>query len=221
VHVAIIMDGNRRWAKARGLSSVDGHRQGVAALMKTVEAAVKLGIKFLTVFALSTENFQNRSKREIAAIFRLIEEGFKQHLPRLKKAGIKLICLGDLDPLPIATQVLIRQIFKELSDGKKLVLAVAVNYGGREEIVRAVRRIQKEKKEIKEKDISDNLDTAGLPDPDLIIRTGGQARLSNFLLWQSSYSELYFTNTLWPDFSEKELEAALEEYGRRVRNFGR
>lgn len=219
-HIAIIMDGNRRWAKLRGAPEIESHRQGVESIIKTVEAAGSLGIKYLTVYALSSENYQSRSKEEIKGLLQLLKEGFSKHLPRLKKNGVKLDFIGEVSKLPKSTQILIDKAKRELSDGKKGVLIIALNYGGRAEIVHAAKKLKEKRLAFSEKNFSGELFTSSIPDPDLLIRTGGQRRISNFLLWQLSYTELYFTDTLWPDFGRKELRKALDEFNLRKRNFG-
>jgi len=220
-HVAIIMDGNRRWAAARGLSANKGHEAGAGTLEKTVKAAADFGIKYLTVFALSTENLRERSNLEISFLFSLMEKVFREKLSTLNENGVRLKIIGNLTSLPSNIQSFAREAESTAPKNTRLLLIVALNYGSREEIVSAVRKLTKKASAVKEEDISSYLYTAGIPDPDLIIRTGGQKRLSNFLLWQGSYAELYFTDTLWPDFGEKEFKKALEDYKRRKRNFGR
>ena|SRR3989344_1351953 len=220
-HVAIIMDGNRRWAKSHSKRAVEGHRKGVDALMVIVEAAGALGIKYLTVYALSSENYENRSKEEISGLLDLINYGIKEYLPRLKKEGVKVNFLGDIKGLPVATRLIVGRIRNQLSSNKKLILNIAINYGSRKEILRAAEGLAKKGKEFNEENFEEELYTAGIPDPDLVIRTGGQKRVSNFLLWQISYSELYFSDILWPDFNKKELDKALLDYSVRKRNFGR
>ncbi len=218
-HVAIIMDGNRRWAKQKGLKIADGHREGVEALEKVVRAAAKLGVTYLTVYALSTENLRNRAKTELKDLFSLLQKGFVDKLPMLKKEGVKVTFFGQFEKLPLAVRVTLGETQKRLSAGNNLQLNIAISYGSRAEILAAIEKTGKEKK-LSEEEFSDLLYSAGLPDPELIIRTGGEKRLSNFLLWQAAYSELYFTDVLWPDFDEKELKKAVEEYKNRKRNFG-
>jgi undecaprenyl diphosphate synthase len=221
VHVAIIMDGNRRWAKGRKLLPNVGHEAGVDALEVAIRSAVKFGVKYLTVYALSTENLKGRSRLEISFLFSLIKKGLKEKLPAMDENGVHIKFIGDVSSLPSDVQKTLEQAELELSKNKRLFLNVAVNYSGRDEIAHAVRNANKPLGEIKVADIEKNLYTSGIPDPDLIIRTGGRKRLSNFLLWQSSYAELLFPETLWPDFGERDLKKALREYDNRVRNFGR
>lgn len=220
-HIAIIMDGNRRWATARGLSIQKGHEAGSEALETVIRSAIKFGIKYLTVFALSTENLRERSNFEISFLFSLLGKVIKDKLSLLAENGVRVKCLGDLTALPSRLQDLLRDVEEKLSKNTNLFLNVAINYGGRDEIVQAVRKINKSPSQINEEDIESHLFTAGISDPDLVIRTGGQQRLSNFLLWQASYAELYFTDTLWPDFGEKEFKKTLKNYEARKRNFGR
>jgi len=217
-HVAIIMDGNRRWAKAKGLSSREGHRQGVKALEKVVKSSIKEKIKFLTVYALSTENLKEREKTELRDLFFLIKSGFVEKLPLLEKEKVAVNFIGNLARLPFSVQKIAQKTAERLKNNSRLYLNIAIAYGAREEILRAVEKAQG--KSLSEEEFSKYLYTKNLPDPDLLIRTGGQIRLSNFLLWQSAYSELYFTDTLWPDFDESEFKKALNEFSARKRNFG-
>ena len=220
-HIAIIMDGNRRWAANHNLSEIDGHRKGMETLVETAEEIEKLGVKYLTVYALSTENFQRRGGDEISGLLSLISEGANKYLPRLKEAGIKLNVFGDLESLPLLTRSVIKQVENELKFGKNGVLSVALNYGGRDEILKTAEKVSAKKVEFTEEEFEKELYTTGVPDPDLLIRTGGTKRLSNFLLWQLSYSEIYFTDTLWPDFDKRQLGKAVEFFRKSRRNFGR
>lgn len=219
IHIAIIMDGNRRWAKNKGLNPAAGHRAGIDALEKVVQATANQGIKFLTVYALSTENLKNRDKLEIGHLFSLLQRGFVEKLPVLKKEGVKVSFLGEIERLPLPVRKTLQRTQQLLGSGKRLQLNIAINYGSRAEIVAGAKRVLSTKK-ITEESFSKSLNTAGIPDPDLIIRTGGEKRLSNFLLWEAAYSELYFIDLLWPDFDEKSLKTALEEFEKRKRNFG-
>jgi undecaprenyl diphosphate synthase len=214
------MDGNRRWAAASGLPIGKGHEVGGERFEEIVKAAVKLGIKFLTVYALSTENLKSRSKIELAILFKLLEKVIEQKADELDKSGVRIKFLGRLAELPDSLQRSIATVEEKLKKNNRLVLNIALNYGGRSEIIDAVRQI-KNAKQIEEEDIAAHLYSAGSPDPDLIIRTGGEQRLSNFLLWQGSYSELFFTDTLWPDFGEEKFVEALEQVSKRKRRFGR
>jgi len=221
-HVAIIMDGNRRWAKAHDKKTLDGHRKGVDALMSVVEAAGRLGVEHITVYALSTENYETRSKEEISGILRLINYGVKEYLPRLKKEKVRVNFIGDINKLPTATRLIVEHVRKQLFRNKRVYLNIAINYGSRKEILKAAEVLAvRGEKYFTESNLEKELYTDGIPDPDLVIRTGGQKRISNFLLWQISYAELYFTDVLWPDFDKNELIKAIQEYSRRKRNFGR
>lgn len=215
------MDGNRRWAAACGLPIQKGHEAGADALEQAIRSAIKFGIKYLTVYALSTENLRGRSNFEISFLFSLLRKVIRQKLSLLEENSVRVKCIGDLTALPSGLQKGLAAVEERLSRNSRLFLNVAINYGSRDEIVQAVRRIDKSVGKISEEDIERYLYTAGIPDPDLIIRTGGQKRLSNFLLWQGSYAELYFTDTLWPGFTEKEFKRALQDYRQRKRNFGR
>ena len=216
-HVAIIMDGNRRWAVRHGLKPSEGHRRGVEALEKTVTAAAQMKIKYLTVYALSTENLRSRQKRELSTLFSLIKQMLTERLSSLNKAGVKVEFFGDLGRLPGVVQQAAETAQNTLAKNKGLQLNIALNYGAREEIVQAAQRFSEGKGE---EDFNKLLYTHQIPDPDLIIRTGGEKRLSNFLLWQAAYSELYFTDILWPDFDSEQLKKALLDYSARKRNFG-
>ncbi|MCH7541471.1 di-trans,poly-cis-decaprenylcistransferase [Patescibacteria group bacterium] len=220
-HVALIMDGNRRWAKMHDMATIEGHRKGIDALIRTVEEANRIGIKYVTFYALSSENFQNRPKVEVRELLKLIGEGIRRHIPRLKKEGVRLNVFGNLEALPISTRFVIKQVLKQLAGGKGVVVNIAINYGGRDEIIKAAQNLQDKKLKITKKGFEKALYTAGIPDPDIIIRTGGQKRLSNFLIWQAAYSEFYFTDTLWPDFGMKGFQKALDGFNQKKRNFGR
>lgn len=221
-HLAIIMDGNRRWAESRGLQTIEGHRAGVNTLAEITEYAAKAGIEYLTVYTLSTENLKERGPREIGGLFHLINESLTERMPELQKQGVRLEFIGDLDFLPLPLGVTIKKAYTVLSGNSRIQLNICLNYGSRAEMVNAANKLVQENVEkIDEEAFKKHLYTKDLPDPDLVIRTGGQRRLSNFLLWQAAYSELFFTPTLWPDFTPKELEAVLKEFAERKRNFGR
>lgn len=222
-HIGIIMDGNRRWAKQRGLSASEGHRAGLEALSRVVEAAADRGVSIVTVYAFSTENFKKRSAAEIAGLFELLVTGLSREVKRMKKIGVQLDFLGEIKRLPERVQRNMKQAMTLLKDNERVKCNIMFNYGGRTEIVRAIQEMiasGKSAKDINEEMVQQHLYTKGQPDPDLIIRTGGELRISNFLIWQMSYSELYFTDTLWPDFDAKALDLALDEYARRARRFG-
>ena len=223
-HIAIIMDGNRRWAKKRGLTATEGHEAGIKNLTKIVDHCEKLGIKTLTIYTLSTENWRKRAKKEVKGIFDLLIKLVKEKKKEYKKRGIKVAALGDITQFPERVRRAIEEITKIVIKNETMRVNLALNYGGRDEIVRAVQKIVKEgikPGEIDEEVIANHLYTNGQPDPDLVIRPGGEQRLSNFLLWQMSYSEIYFTDVLWPDFTPAELDKALAEYAKRQRRFGK
>jgi undecaprenyl diphosphate synthase len=219
INVGIIMDGNRRWAARNGMQADEGHKEGAKNFERIVKAAKGLGVAYLTVYVLSTENFKSRSSGEIKLLFELMKKFLDEKEAGFERINLKFI--GNLSKLPVDLTKDLKKLENKMPEKNSLTVVVAVNYGGREEIVSAVEKIANKKLEISEKNISNNLYTKDLPDPDLIIRTGGHKRLSNFLLWQGAYSELYFTDTLWPDFGEKEFKKALDDFTERVRNFGR
>lgn len=225
-HVAIIMDGNGRWATSRGLPRAVGHERGVEALRRTVEAAQVLGLKTLTVFSFSTENWR-RPASEVSALFGLLKAYVKRDLDRLTREGVRVRILGTRSGLPDDIAELVERAEHRTADNTAFNLCIAFNYGGREELVRAAQVAAKavaagelDADEIDEAVFASGLDTAGLPDPDLLIRTSGEARLSNFLIWQCAYAELVFMDVLWPDFGESHLREALEVYAARERRFG-
>jgi undecaprenyl diphosphate synthase len=221
-HVAIIMDGNGRWAAQRGLSRQAGHRAGTENIRRIIEAFGERGVKYLTLFAFSTENW-GRPKKEVDTLLRLVGRVINREINALHKNGVRLRHIGRLDPLSPRLQKKVQEAIELTKDNQRMTVSVAFNYGGRAEIVDAVRRIVADglpAEHIDEEVFSSYLYTAGLPDPDLIIRTAGELRLSNFLIWQSAYSEYYFTPTYWPDFGAAEIDQALEDYGHRQRRFG-
>lgn len=219
-HIGIIMDGNGRWAKKKGLSRSMGHKAGGEAFLKTVQACEKFGVKCLTVYAFSTENWK-RDEQEISALMGLMRDYMIRYTDKLVKNGIGLRILGDLSRFDEKTVEELQKRVEMTKGNTEFTLCIALNYGGRAELATAFNKLLSSgKTEITEKDISDSLYTAGLPDPDLIIRTSGEVRTSNFLLWQSAYSEYYFTDVLWPDFNETELLKAIESYSTRNRRFG-
>jgi len=223
-HIGIIMDGNRRWAVKRGLTPTLGHEAGVKALMEIVEHCLDLGVETLTVYALSTENWRKRAKQEVKGIFELLIRMVRDKKQEYGRKGVKMAILGDFQAFPRKVARAIQEMLSIVKEKERLKLNIALNYGGRDEILRAVKRIVNQKipaKKIDEKTFSKFLYTNGEKDPDLIIRTGGETRLSNFLLWQMSYAELYFTDTLWPDFSPRRLDQAIREYQERQRRFGK
>ena len=222
-HVAIIMDGNRRWARSRGVSELEGHAAGVEAIREILRHAVRTGIPVLTLYAFSRENWA-RTDAEVVGLFGLLESAIRSETAELQAQGVRVTLLGRLDELPAATRASIQSALSATAGGERLLLNIAFNYAGRTELVDAVRRIVREgtpPESIDEGTIAAALYTSGLPDPDLVIRTGGEQRLSNFLIWQSAYAELISTDTLWPDFGPADLDAALAEYASRTRRFGR
>lgn len=223
-HIAIIMDGNRRWARRRGLADGKGHEAGSENLQKIVNYCRNIGIKHLTVYALSTENWKKRSPLEVKGIFNLLMKIVKDKAEEYRKSGIKFFVLGNFQAFPFKVKEAIKKILKMTIVDEKIRFNVALNYGGRDEIVTAIKQIVRDKipaSKINEEMVSKYLYTKDQPDPDLIIRPGGEFRLSNFLLWQMSYAELYFTNILWPDFTPKELEKVLYWYQDRERRMGK
>ena len=223
-HIAIIMDGNRRWARKKGLTATKGHEAGIKNLTKIVDHCEKLGIKTLTIYTLSTENWKKRAKKEVKGIFDLLIRLVKEKKEEYRKRGIRVAALGDITQFPERVRKAIEEITKVVIKNETMRVNLALNYGGRDEIVRAVQKIVEEgikPRKINEKVIAEHLYTNGQADPDLIIRPGGEQRLSNFLLWQMSYSEIYFTDVLWPDFTPTELDKALDEYAERQRRYGK
>ena len=217
-HIAIIMDGNGRWATKRSFPREVGHSHGAAAFRKIIEICKEINLQVLTVYAFSTENWK-RPKKEVDSIMRLLSQYIGECEKNLDKYDLSINFIGDKSPFDEKTRKRI-EILEEKSKNNKLVLNIAFNYGGRSEIAYAVNRLLAEGKEITEENISSAIYTAHCPDPDLIIRTGGDFRISNFLLWQSAYSELYFTDVLWPDFGKDELYKAIESFYSRKRRFG-
>lgn len=221
-HIGIIMDGNRRWAKGKGLAAVKGHNAGVDRVESTVEHAEKRGVEALTFWAFSTENW-NRNPLEVKAlmtVFSNLLDG--PMMQRFMEKGVKINTLGDLSKFPKDIQEKSEKVVFDSRANKAITVNFALNYGGRQELVRAFNKLAEEgKKQITEDDIASHLYTQRQPDPDLIIRTGGEQRLSGFLPWQGVYSELYFTDTYWPDFDEKEFDKALTDYASRERRFGK
>ena len=222
-HVAIIMDGNGRWAKKRGMPRLFGHRAGVENLRAVIKACVEFGIRYLTIYAFSTENW-GRPQDEVSGLEKLFHEAFTNEFLELRKQGVRIIHLGQREGIP---QDLLKEIDEAVELSKtndRLVLSVALNYGSRNEIMHAVRRIVADgmkPEDITEQTISRYLFTADIPDPDLVIRTSGEQRLSNFLLYQSAYAEWEFPETLWPDFGKEQLLEAIFEYSKRDRRFGK
>lgn len=220
------MDGNGRWAKARGKSRIYGHIKGARRVKEIISRSIERGVSHLTLFAFSTENWQ-RPIQEVNFLMRLLKHHLQKEEKSLKKQGIRFNCIGDLNRLPLELKDSILELQETTINNSKMVLTIALSYGGRQELAMAFRRMIKQVEEkklcvenINEEFLSGFLDTSWMPDPDLIIRTSGEMRISNFLLWQMAYSELYFCDTLWPDFDIKEFDRALESYEKRNRRFG-
>jgi undecaprenyl diphosphate synthase len=225
-HIAIIMDGNGRWARKRGMPRVAGHKEGMSAIVKIVKAAVKCNVKVLTLYTFSTENWK-RPKPEIDFILRLPKEFLHIYLPDLIANNVRIEAIGDMENLPVHTREAVQYAIDRTRDNDGLQLNFALNYGSRHEILNAMKEMfadindgKLSLDEVDEQQFSGYLYTAGMPEPDLLIRTGGEKRLSNYLLWQLAYTEFWFTDVLWPDFSEKEFLHALEEYRQRKRRYG-
>lgn len=225
-HVAVIMDGNGRWAKARGLSRSVGHHEGIKALRELITASVRLGIPYVTAYAFSTENW-NRPQEEVEVLMALFAEEVHHEMPLLQEEGVRLRFIGDIDALPAETRDSFYEGLKLTEHNETLELSLAVNYGSRAEIMRAVSKLAEacadktlSVQDIDEELFSQHLYTAGIPDPDLLIRSSGELRLSNYLLWQLAYTELYCTEVLWPDFNRFDLLKALLAYQKRSRRFG-
>ena len=222
-HIAIIMDGNGRWAKKRGMPRLFGHRAGVENLRAVIKACVEFGVKYLTIYAFSTENW-GRPQDEVKGLEKLFHEAFTNEFLELRKQGVRIIHLGQREGIPQSLLDEIDEAVELSKTNERLILSVALNYGSRNEIMHAVQRMIADglkPEEITEQTVSDYLFTAGIPDPDLVIRTSGEERLSNFLLYQSAYSEWEFPETLWPDFGKEQLLKAIFEYSKRDRRFGK
>lgn len=225
-HVAIIMDGNGRWAKKRGISRLDGHKKGADTVREIVETSREIGVSWLTLYAFSEENWK-RPKREINALMSLLKRFLKSELDLMMKNGIRLQSIGRIEKLPKSTRDMLFQTIERTSTNRDMVLTLALSYGGRQEIVDAVRRIVANCKngtisggDISEQVVSRFLYNDAMPDPDLLIRTSGEYRVSNFLLWQIAYTEFYITSTLWPDFGKSEYLKAILDFQKRERRFG-
>jgi len=221
-HVAIIMDGNGRWAKERGLPRIAGHRAGTENLRTIIRASAKLGIQYLTFYAFSTENWA-RPKAEVTGLMRILSEVIDREIEELHKEGARLVHIGHLDGLSPTLQDKVRQAIDLTKDNQRITIVLAFNYGGRDEIMYAIKRMladQVDPEEVDEALMHKYMFTADIPDPDLVIRTSGEQRTSNFLTWQSVYSEWYFPQVYWPDFNEEELLKAIEVYNQRDRRFG-
>lgn len=226
-HVAIIMDGNGRWAKGKGMERVFGHKNALTSIRESVAAATSIGVQAVTLYAFSTENW-NRPKLEVKALMSLLITSLKKELNGFQENGVKINAIGDLQSLPIKAQQVLQDVIDATRNNTKIVLTFALSYGSREEIVNTIQNICKKVvnnklsiEEINENIIKSHLYTFNLPDVDLMIRTSGEQRISNFLLWQMAYAELYFTDTLWPDFRKSDFFDAVREYQNRERRFGK
>jgi len=221
-HVAVIMDGNGRWATQRGLPRAAGHRAGTENIRRVIERFADHGVQYLTLYAFSTENW-NRPEKEVRLLIRLLRYFIKRETNNLHKNGIQLRMLGHIETLPEWLQKQVAEAIALTRENQRMTLNICFSYGGRDDILMAVQAMMAAElpaSEVTEETVSNYLSTAGAPDPDLLIRTGGDMRISNFLLWQAAYAELYFTDTFWPDFGREDTDIALAEYGRRKRKFG-
>lgn len=223
-HVALIMDGNRRWAKSRGLPEFEGHRIGEQKIEPIIDSAIEMGIKRLTFWAFSTENWY-RSKKEVAFLLNLYRNDLDKKVDRFHAKNVRINVIGNLSRFPVDIQKKTEKWMEKTRNNKKITVNIALSYGGRDEIVRAINRWRKQptisNQQLTIEKFSSYLDTAGQPDPDLLIRTGGEKRLSGFLLWQMEYAELYFTDVFWPDFTPDEFKKAIEDFQNRQRRFGK
>ena len=226
-HVAVIMDGNGRWAKGKGMNRIFGHKNALTAVRETIEAAAELGTEAITLYAFSTENW-NRPKIEVNALMSLLISSLNKESITFKENDVKVNAIGNIKSLPDSAQKTLKEVIQETQNNKKIVLSLALSYGAREEIINTIKNISKKVvnndltiEEIDEKIINNHLYTFNLPDVDLMIRTSGEKRISNFLLWQMAYAELYFTNILWPDFRKEHFYDAIIEYQNRERRFGK
>jgi len=218
-HVAVIMDGKGRWAQQRGLPRFEGHRRGALKAERFVQWASEMGIKYVTLYAFSTENWR-RPENEVNFLFSLLRSFLRKKLDKMVKNGVRLRFCGELSQLPNQVKELCYECEQRTSDNTKITVITALNYGGRHEIVRALQNIVNKGAPITEESVRQNLYLPDVPDPDLVIRTSGEVRISNFLLWQIAYSELCFISKMWPDFSKRDFKKAIEDYGKRTRRFG-
>lgn len=219
-HIAIIMDGNGRWAKDKGHSRLEGHRQGVLVAEEIITTVREWKIPYLTLYAFSDENWR-RPKEEVDALMILLKEFLSSRQEKMIKNGIRFETIGDIAKLPDAVQATIQETKAVTKNGKEMTLILALSYGAKNEILRAIEKLPTAHAKLEEADFAKLLDTKDFPDPDLLIRTGGEFRISNFLLWQAAYAELYFTKTMWPDFTPADLKKAIGEFGQRERRFGK
>ena len=218
-HIAIIMDGNGRWAKERGLKRTAGHEEGAKVVRNITIHCAKLGVRYLTLYAFSTENW-SRPKLEVEYLMKLLEKYLRNELETFLQNNIRFKAIGDLSKFSKSLQNTIKEIEKKTANNKGLTQVLALNYGSKDEILRAIRKLNERNLEINEKNFESCLDTAGFSEVDLLIRTSGEIRLSNYLLWQNAYAEMFFTSTLWPDFSTNELDYIIDDFNKRQRRFG-
>ena len=218
-HIAIIMDGNGRWAKERGLKRTAGHEEGAKVVRNITIHCAKLGVRYLTLYAFSTENW-SRPKLEVEYLMKLLEKYLRNELETFLQNNIRFKAIGDLSKFSKSLQNTIKEIEKKTANNKGLTQVLALNYGSKDEILRAIRKLNERNLEINEKNFESCLDTAGFSEVDLLIRTSGEIRLSNYLLWQNAYAEMFFTSTLWPDFSTNELDDIILDFNKRQRRFG-
>ncbi len=218
-HIAIIMDGNGRWAKEQGLKRTAGHEEGAKTVRNITMHCAKIGIKYLTLYAFSTENW-SRPKLEVEFLMKLLERYFKNELSVYLENNVQFKAIGDLSKFSKKLQDIIKDVEKKTKNCTRLTQVLALNYGSRDEITRAVKKVIENNLEISEENINQNLDTANMPDVDLLIRTSGEVRISNYLLWQSAYAEMFFTQTYWPEFTSNELDDIISDFHKRERRFG-
>ena len=218
-HIAIIMDGNGRWAKERGLKRTAGHEEGAKVVRNITIHCAKLGVRYLTLYAFSTENW-SRPKLEVEYLMKLLEKYLKNELETFLQNNIRFKAIGDLSKFSKSLQNTIKEIEEKTSNNSGLTQVLALNYGSKDEILRAIRKLNERNLEVNEKNFESCLDTAGFSEVDLLIRTSGEIRLSNYLLWQNAYAEMFFTSTLWPDFSTNELDDIILDFNKRQRRFG-
>ncbi len=218
-HIAIIMDGNGRWAKERGLQRTAGHEEGAKVVREITTHCAKIGVKYLTLYAFSTENW-SRPKLEVEFLMKLLEKYLKNELPIYLENNVKFKAIGDITKFSKSLQKRIEEVESKTENCTGLTQVLALNYGSRDEITRAVKKVVAKNLEITEENINNNLDTANIPDVDLLIRTSGEVRISNYLLWQSAYAEMFFTQTYWPEFNSSELDDIISDFHKRERRFG-
>lgn len=218
-HIAIIMDGNGRWAKEKGLNRTAGHEEGAKVVREITTHANNIGIKYLTLYAFSTENW-SRPKLEVEFLMKLLERYLKKELPVYLENGVRFKAIGDLSKFSKSLQKVIKTTEEKTSKGCGLTQVLALNYGSRDEIIRAIKKLNAQNLEVNEENLESCLDTSGMPNVDMMIRTSGEVRLSNYLLWQNAYAEMFFTKTYWPEFSKEELDDLISDFNKRERRFG-